>query len=542
MQSSYSLRPILSRAILLLFLCPSFLFSQINVLDTLLNVQAIAGLPGTTDRPVRLGQLPDGTLIYGALDGRILSVKDGATQVVFDSEDHNLSYLSGMETKGDYIFLCGSVVQPGDTTMIGYVMKGHMPTNAWSVIAETDPYYLGLSFNDHRFSSLIVGLDTQYVYVHSGTRSNSGEVHELSNVPNTVGLRDQAIRGKLFRFPVDSSQTIQLGVDSSAVEQSGFMYAEGLRHLFAMAWGTDDQLYGGSNSDRRDVAEAFYQIRQGEHYGFPWWIGGELNPLTDPNYQPSSDQLLPGNANNQGYYDPDPDFPTIPPVSFVQPYKNIGPDADKFRDPITGAVRDASDEDTVITSFSGHRSPVGLLFDRDSLLPYSFTGQGFMVSYTNGSRLLQDDGHDLIQISLVGGDTMSVRKLVTGFRNPLSILQDQDTLYLLDSGSSNGTGRGIYRITFTDTTTTDTTTSIERSLQEAGISIYPNPASDVLSIEAPDAQKVASIHIFDPISGRELMKVGEVDPIDIQQLPSQIYLIQVRMKDGHSYAGRFLKQ
>ncbi|MEM7369378.1 MAG: hypothetical protein AAF587_12320 [Bacteroidota bacterium] len=542
MQTPFTLRSILPWTFLLLFLYPSFSFSQINVLDTLLEIQSITSLPATTDRPVRLGQLPDGTLIYGTLDGQIRSVKNGATQLVFDANDHNLPYLSGMETKGDYIFLCGSVVQPGDTTMIGYVMKGHMPTNTWSVIAETAPYYLGLSFNDHRFSSLIVGLDTQYVYVHSGTRSNSGEVHELSNVPNTVGLRDQAIRGKLFRFPVDSSQTIQLGVDSAGVEQSGFMYAEGLRHVFALAWGTDDQLYGGSNSDRRDVAEAFYQIRQGDHYGFPWWIGGELNPLTDPNYQPSNDQLLPGNANNQGYYDPDPNFPAIPPVSFVQPYKNIGPDADKYRDPITGAVRDASDEDTVVTSFSGHRSPVGLLFDRDSLLPYSFTGQGFMVSYTNGSRLLQDDGHDLLQISFLGGDTISVKKLATGFRNPISILQDQDTLYLLDSGSSNGTGRVMYRITFADTTSADSTSASGQSMQEAGISLYPNPAFDVLMIDIPETQQLSSIRIFDPISARIVMTADTGGPIDIQKLPSQIYLINIQMKDGQLYYGRFLKK
>lgn len=133
-----------------------------------------------------------------------------------------------------------------------------------------------------------------------------------------------------------------------------------------MAWGTDGNFYGGSNSDRRDVTEAFYKIEEGANYGFPWWIGGAQNPIQFRDYNPNTDRLLPSGANNQGYYNTDPNFPPMPEdVDFIQPYKNIGPDADKWRDPNTGLIQDASDNGRVITSFSAHRSPTGLIFDSE---------------------------------------------------------------------------------------------------------------------------------------------------------------------------------
>lgn len=426
--------------------------AQVNSLDPRVDVSVHAILPSAGERPVTLSVLPNGNLVYNNLDGVIYEIVNGNAQVIYTASDHNLPYVSHMEVWGDYMYLSGSVVQSGDSTMIGYVMQGDLTNNTWRTLAQSDPYYLGRSFNDHRFSSLLVSLDGQYVYVHSGTRTNAGEVHELSGVDGTINLRDQAIRGKLFKLPTNLPQTIFLPLDSTALENSGYLYAQGLRHLFAMAWGTDSLMYGGSNSDRRDVPEAFYQIVSGGHYGFPWWIGGEQNPLQFASYNPVTDLLLPANANNQGYYNPDPSFPPEPAgLNPVQPYKNIGPDGDKIRNPQTGNIEDASDEGKVVTSFTGHRSPTGLIFDQEEVLPSVFKGDGFLVCYTDGGNLLANDGHDLLQLTLMGGDTLSARQLISGFRHPIDVMIRDSVMYILDLGNNNGSGRYIYEVNFVET-------------------------------------------------------------------------------------------
>lgn len=44
----------------------------------------------------------------------------------------------------------------------------------------------------------------------------------------------------------------------------------------------------------------------------------------------------------EGYDRQDPTFHS-PPVEFTEPIRNIGPDADKFRDPVSGEILGASD-------------------------------------------------------------------------------------------------------------------------------------------------------------------------------------------------------
>lgn len=41
---------------------------------------------------------------------------------------------------------------------------------------------------------------------------------------------------------------------------------------------------------------------------------------------------------------------------------NVGPDADKYKDPLTGEIRDASDQGGTLSTFTAHRSPLGLYF------------------------------------------------------------------------------------------------------------------------------------------------------------------------------------
>jgi len=528
-------------------------YAQVTSNDPEVGVSTFATLPSSGARPVCLSELPNGNLVYSNLDGDIYEIVNGSTQILYTDANHHLSYVSHMEARGDYMYLCGSIVLPGDTELVGYVMKGHLPSNTWDTLAVSEPYYWGLGFKDHRFSSLLISEDGEHVYVHSGTRTNAGEIQELSGVPETVGLRGEAIRGKLFKLPTNQTETIIIPKDTANLVASGLVHAEGLRHLFAMAWGIEGKLYGGSNSDRRDVPEAFYEIKENGHYGFPWWIGGAQNPLQFSTYNPDSDVLLPSGANNQGYYDTDPDFPPMPTdINFVQPFVNIGPDGDKYREVPSGTVKDASDEGIGITSFSAHRSPTGLIIDTDSSLSNDFKGKAYMVSYTNSSKLLAGDGRDLLQLNLLNEDTLSARKLISGFIKPMDVIIKDTLLFVLDMGNSNGSGRAIYQATLpmdttgtgTDTTTTDTTTnSIYTGFaQDSPIQVFPNPSKGLFQIEADASVRIESIVVRSLNGAVQKVFEGPVSEIDLRDFPSQIFLLEIKSKTGEVYIGKILKE
>lgn len=116
-------------------------------------------------------------------------------------------------------------------------------------------------------------------------------------------------------------------------------------------------------------------------------MGSNYNPLLissyDVNQDPLVNHLCAGFIN--GWFAGDPSFPIIPNgISFIEPVRNYGPDGDFFRDAITGQVKNASDEGTYISTFTGHRSPLGLVFDKDSILPAPFKGDGFVLSFMPG--------------------------------------------------------------------------------------------------------------------------------------------------------------
>ena len=61
-----------------------------------------------------------------------------------------------------------------------------------------------------------------------------------------------------------------------------------------------------------------------------------------------------------------------------------------------------------------------------------------MVSYTNNNKLLEDDGHDLLHLTLLENDTLSARKMIDGFIHPMDVMVLGDKLYLLEMGNRNG--------------------------------------------------------------------------------------------------------
>ena len=78
----------------------------------------------------------------------------------------------------------------------------------------------------------------------------------------------------------------------------------------------------------------------------------------------------------EGYYHNDPTYPP-PPRDFTDPVINLGPDADAYRDPADGRIKDASEEGVRFGTFTAHRSPLGLVFDVDHALAEPFQRRRF---------------------------------------------------------------------------------------------------------------------------------------------------------------------
>lgn len=80
-----------------------------------------------------------------------------------------------------------------------------------------------------------------------------------------------------------------------------------------------------------------------------------------------------------------------------------------------------------------------------------------------------------------------------------------------------------------------------QTLAEAGIKLYPNPASDMLNIESRD-KKVQSIRLtgLDGKTYIEKVQVKQNESIDISNLPEGIYIIQIQTPKG-SFTGKVVK-
>jgi len=233
-------------------------------------------------------------------------------------------------------------------------------------------------------------------------------------------------------------------------QTGGFIFAEGTRNTYDLAFAPNGDLFGTENGPDRDMAEELNWLRAGRHYGFPWRIGGTDNPQQFPNYDPSTDRLLDPRfiAVQGGYYHNDPTFPPAP-ANLTEPVINIGPDADSYRDPTDGVVRDASAQGRVFSTLTAHRSPLGLVFDVDGVMTNEFRHHGFVLSWTPGDPTgnsvagpFNDASQDLLDLQLTKlGQTnyqARVRRIVDGFSNPIDAEIIGNRIYVIEYGGSFG--------------------------------------------------------------------------------------------------------
>lgn len=410
--------------------------------------------------------------------------------VRYDASDHGITFLQNMLFHDSTLYLSGNVWS-GDTA-VGLVVRGTLQANGqriWSNVAVSEAYPQASPHADHGFAGLVIDSTGQHILVASGARTHLGEVR--TNGGAWPGVREVPLTTRLFRLPLDSG-TIYLPNDSSLLDNGPYVHAWGLRNTYDLAWNGSGELFGVENSGERDDPEEMNWIRAGEHYGFPWTMGGNVNPLQFPGYDYTQDPLvnpLSGGVSN-GFFDSDPNFPAPPNLVFAEPVRNLGPDADKFRDPQTGAVRDASDESGWISSFTAHRSPLGLVFDRDSLLAGNLKGDGFVLSYMPGGdssgytplspwgspSAFVDPVRDLLHLEMtydasIDNFTMTATRIAEGFYLPVDAELVGTDLYVIENGNSGN--EHLWRLRLPDAATR------RPEFQQAVLSVQviPNPVS-----------------------------------------------------------------
>jgi hypothetical protein len=430
------------------------------VLDPQLSIRHVIN---TGSGSFRLLRNPvDGALYYLKVNGNLyrvnLSATPGATtsNLLFTSAQHQVTSAAGMAFGPDgSIYLTSNTPVSNNTYTVSTVTKGiYNPANGtrtWSVLARTVPYPGGTRIFSHQMNAVLVSRDARSIFVNIGARTDHGEVQTDGGI--FPGLRETGLTTVLLRLPIESSGQV-LPNDRGQLRAMGYVYCEGLRNTYNLAFGPNGDLFGTENGPDRDMSEEINWLREGHHYGYPWRMGLDDNPQQFSNYNPSQDRLLNPSytAVSRGTYVNDPTYPPAP-TPFTDPVINVGPDADRIRDPLTGAVIDASDTGRTLGTFTGHRCPLGLTFDNQGALGSKFHKDGFVVSWTaaqagaTGEGVFGDPSQDVLHLEFTPlGTNYQVRatRIAGGFSNPADTALIDHKLYVLENGGS----RGIWEITF----------------------------------------------------------------------------------------------
>ena len=335
------------------------------------------------------------------------------------------------------LYVLGNVSD--DTTTHAVIRKGVADASGkrtWTTFASTDPYPKANNQFDHLFNGMVVSPDGRYLYVNSGSRTDHGEVQNAKGAfPDT---REVPLTSAIFRIPTDKDNQI-LPNDEAQLKEQGYLFADGTRNSYDLAFAPNGDLFAGDNGPDADYPDELNWLREGRHYGYPWRFGTMDNPQQFPDYDPTKDKRLPPEffAVQNHTYANDPSFPAPPEgVTFTNPVANVGPSADIFTDADGNAYK-ASAQGEAAYSFTPHRSPLGIVFDTANAVGGDMTGDGFIMSWGAAAGDLPDPGRDLLSIKLTKLDDSyqaTVTQLAVGFNQPVDAALLQNKLYVLDWG------------------------------------------------------------------------------------------------------------
>ena len=533
----------------LIFL-PMCLFAQPQALDTGMVIDEYLNAKGNAIRLVY--EKHNDQLLYITGEGNIYGLSEDQNGNVSETHlftplDHEITFVQGMAIRDSVMVVCGNV-DAFEPTTVGKVALAHLNSSGnwvWRNLVTTVPYESANNF-DHLFSGIVISEDGNDVIWCSGARGTHGEIQTYDG--RYPGLRGLPITNILLSVPINSP-SITLQNDSAWLANNNYVYARGTRNFFDLEYTSDGKLYALENSGDRDDPEEMNEIIKGEHYGYPWTMGGNENPMQYVPFDPENDLLINKycKAMQRGYFYEDADFPQAPNISFKEPIKNYGPDADYYRDPVSGAVKKASDTGGFITTFSSHRSPLGLAFENNNLSDPRLKGMGFMLSWTpggdaNGWRYagndtitgtFVDESEDLVMISPRNGSFNEINsyRLARNFNTPIDLAIARNKMYILEY---DYTSPKIYSITFSGTTSIK-----ERHLEDA-FSVYPNPTDNILNLEYDDKLSFKQMLIIDGLGGKMHEYYKATSKLDLGGLKAGIYCLQITDTHGNTGTKRIM--
>jgi len=403
-----------------------------------------------------------GDFYYTTFDGDVYHItkKDGIliSDTILTLADHGINKLQGAVFAGNQLFLCGNTTVNLNRGTRGRLVRFSINSNTkpeMTVVFNSDEYGLNATTWDHGWNALAISPDQQYIFVNSGSRTGHGEVQDDHGVyPNA---RDNALTTKIFRIPINT-QNLQLPNDTKKLKADGYLFAEGIRNAYDIAFDSDNNLFAVVNSSDYDHDEDMFWVREGRHYGFPWIMGGIENPQQYPDFNPdpSKDPFLPASSHGMmmKYFRNDPDFPKIPEgVKFSPAVQNLGPDANEYRGH-SGKILDGDKTGVTTSTFTAHSSPLGIVFDTKKILSDEFKGDGFVLRNTLGAKSslmkpFTDQGRDLLHLSMSydkGSDNYFVKttRIAESFNNPTDAVMVKNDLYIIEYDANEGS---IWKVT-----------------------------------------------------------------------------------------------
>ena len=350
--------------------------------------------------------------------------------------------LAGATASGLAVASDGTVFVTGNQTLeksTRAVIRRGTPTGAgytWTTLARTEPYPRSDTPFDHLFNGIAISPDQQFIVVNSGSRTDHGEVEDQNGAfPN---LREIPLTSRMFKLPINGSDIL---LQNSEEALAPYVYAKGFRNSYDPAFAPNGVLFAGDNGPDADLPDELNAITPGLHYGFPWRFGTTDTPQRDPAYDPSTDGYLQPDftAVQIGAYANDPSYPAAP-TTFVDPIANAGPAAVEYRTS-DGVAHNAASEGGTVSSFTPHRSPLGLLF-LDQSFPASWQApanglHAIILSWGAAGGTLKDRGQDMLALELSPAGktyTMTARQLVTGLHNPIDATAIDNKVYVLEFG------------------------------------------------------------------------------------------------------------
>lgn len=393
-------------------------------------------------------------IIYTTFDGSVYEVRINRfgkpeSALRFSVRDHGISELQGIDFLGDTMFLVGNIKVNNGKGTRGIGMRAiRLKKNqyAWTPLFITEEMGGNKTIFNHGFNATVVSPDGKYLFVNSGARTDHGELQENDGL--YPGQRDVPLTACILRIPVNAF-ALTFRNDRAWLLKEGYLYAEGLRNAYDMAFSPDDRLFAVVNSSDYDHPEDMFEIKQSHHYGFPWVMGQLENPQQFKDWVPDAtvDPFIPetSHAYQQKYFSSDALFPQRPKnLKISIPVLNIGPRLNHYRDLKSGKVMDADTTGVLVGTFTPHSCPLGLLFDTKGKLGGKYQYSGFMISWTDGENFelmsrISSEGEELVHLEMIPDKASNQFKvkttlLVDHFLSPTDAVLIDNQIFVIEYG------------------------------------------------------------------------------------------------------------